>query len=315
MIKIKRLKGYGRRWPGAVVALGVFDGLHRGHRAILDRLKILAKKSGHHSVLVTFAPPPQAVLAPGRKFFFLTSLEEKQRLLAEEGLDALAVIRFDRRVAKLSPQEFVQRVLVQQLRASQVVCGRDCGFGHNRSGDLPLLRRLGRRYGFRVTPVPPLKFRGVKISSTAIRQALLSGRPEWAARLLGRPYALGGTAVRGQGLGRRLGYPTLNLRPNCRRQLVPCDGVYIGRARWGRRLLPGVIFVGRRLTTGGGRTIEFHSIGHKPEGGIRKIELFFLKYLRPGERFYSSEDLAAAIGRDVMKARRYFARRKTEDTA
>lgn len=311
MLVVKRLSKFGREKPGSVATLGVFDGLHRGHMAIIRRLTATAKKRGHDSVVVTFDPPPQLVLSklgwPGA----LTSLAEKEMILERTGVDVLAVIRFTPEVAGMSPEDFVKKILVEKLRVSQVICGSDCGFGRGRSGDLTALIELGRRFGFEVTEVRPLKVRGRKIGSTAIKQALRRGDVELAERLLGRPYAISGSVVKGQGLGRKLGFPTVNIKPQWPGQLIPANGVYASSAVIGRKTFPGLLYIGTRptLSRNGSVSIEFHSLQKAPPNGARKAEARLLRRLRPERRFESLGDLRKAMERDAGRARRWLGRK------
>jgi riboflavin kinase/FMN adenylyltransferase len=269
---------------GRAVAVGSFDGLHRGHQRVLDE----AFATGLPVVAVTFDPHPRAVL--GRSVELLATLERRLELLAEYGLEEVLVIRFDRSVAALEPREFIERFLVP-LGAEAIVAGPDFRFGHDRAGDLELLRREG----FLVRAVPPL----VGVSSTTIREALLAGDVAGAARLLGRPPDLEGTVVRGDARGAGLGFPTANLAP-AEGLLLPQDGVYAGFAAGHRAAI---------------------SIGANPHfgGRVRRVEAFLLDFegdlygerlvvqlwqrLREQRTFTSDEELGAQIARDVAATR------------
>lgn len=286
-----------------MATLGVFDGLHLGHRAIIARLLQLAQRRGHDSVVVTFDPPPQAVLMNRNWPGFLTSLEEKEAILERLGLDVLAVIKFTPRVAQLPPREFVERVFVEQLRVSHVVCGSDCGFGRGRSGDLALLRRLGQEYSFAVTEVRPRVYGGRKISSSLIREAILKGRVDRAAAMLGQPYSLGGRVVKGRGLGRRLGFPTINFEPDSQQRIIPAHGVYAAEAVIEGVTYPGLLYIGTRPTLGseGNLCLEFHSLKSEPPTA-ESLRVRLLKLIRPEQRFHSLEKLREAMARDAARA-------------
>jgi riboflavin kinase/FMN adenylyltransferase len=305
MLILKRLQAFGQQRPGSVAALGVFDGLHLGHRAIIAKLLDLARRRSHDSVVVTFDPPPQAVLMNKNWPGYLTSLEEKEAILEGLGLDVLAVIRFTPRVAQLSPREFVARIFVEQLRVSHVVCGRDCGFGKGRSGNLSLLRSLGREYGFAVTEVRPCKYGGQKISSSLVRNLILAGQVDRAAAMLGRPYSLAGKVVVGRGLGRRLGFPTINFEPDSWHRIIPRSGVYAAEAVMEGGLYPGLLYVGTRPTLGldEKRCLEFHALKSKPPA-VDEIRVRLLKIIRPEQRFPSLESLRQAMGHDAEQALR-----------
>lgn len=311
MLIIKRLRKFGKDRPGSVAALGVFDGLHRGHMAIIRRLKVTAKRKGHDSAVVTFDPPPQLVLGkPGWPGALIT-LKDKETYLERAGVDVLAVIRFTPEVANLGPEEFVKMILADRLRVSHVVCGSDCGFGRGRSGNLCSLRALGLKYGFKVTEVRPIKEGGLKISSTAVKKALLRGDVALANRMLGRPYSLSGMVVRGQGLGRKLGFPTVNLEPLYGEQLVPASGVYAASALICKKVYPGLLYIGTRPTVSsrGGLSIEFHALRGCPPDRASQAEVMLLKGLRPEKRFGSLDELVRAMGRDAARALRLLGQR------
>lgn len=306
MLVVKRLSRFGRERPGSVAALGVFDGLHRGHMAIVRRLTATARRKGHDSAVLTFDPPPQLVLGKPGWPGALTALEEKEKILERAGVDVLAVIRFTPEVAGLAPEEFVRRILAEKLRVSHVVCGSDCGFGRGRSGNLAALRELGVKHGFGVTEVRPLVERGRKIGSTAVKQALLRGDVGPASRMLGRPYSIQGRVVKGQGLGRKIGFPTVNLEPSFREQLVPACGVYAATARMGKKTYSGLLYIGTRPTVAlrGGLSIEFHSLRGRPPARARLAEVSLVKRLRPEKRFESVDELVRSMGRDAARALR-----------
>ena len=306
MLIVKRLNKFGVAHPGSVATLGVFDGIHLGHRAILDRLVRLARRRRHDSVVITFDPPPQAVLGPRGQARFLTSLQEKEAIFEKAGIDVLAVIKFSRAVAAMAAGDFVRRILVGQLRASHIICGSDCGFGRGRSGSLALLREMGRGCGFGVTEVRPLRLAGATISSTAIKLLISRGEVELAGRMLGRPYRIEGTVAKGQGIGRAIGYPTLNVRPGYRPKLLPRNGSYAAEARIGRRTHRGLLYVGTRPTVGRGLgpRVEFHALEGRPDPDAKNIVLQLYKYIRPEWRFSGLDQLRRAIGSDARAAAR-----------
>jgi riboflavin kinase/FMN adenylyltransferase len=311
MLITKRLNRYGRQHPGSVVALGLFDGLHRGHRAIIERTAALARRRGHQSAVVTFDPPPQAVLAGNQRTSFLMSLAEKEAALERMGIDVLAVIKFSRAVAAMDPRRFVDRVLVETLHASAVVCGTDCGFGRHRSGNLPLLEEMGRERGFSVIGMTARRTGAARISSSAIRTALTAGDLAAANRMLGLPYQLTGSVVRGKRVGRTIGYPTANVRPDYRLKLIPCDGVYAATAAVGGRRCDGMLYIGVRPTVRGGRSIEFHALDRRGDWYGRPIVISLLRYIRRDRRFPDLAALQRQIGIDERSIRRFFERRRT----
>ncbi len=307
MLTTKRLNGFRRRHPRSIVAFGVFDGVHRGHQALVRSLVSRARRAGAESAVITFDPHPQAVLRRAPWPMVLTTLREKERLLAGMGVGILGVIRFTAATARQGPEAFSERILHRTLAAAGVVCGADCGFGRGRAGDLALLRRLGKRHGFSVTALRLRSLAGAKVSSTAIRRALLAGGLTAANRMLGRPYRLSGAVVRGEGIGRAIGYPTANLRLTDRSQLIPADGVYAAAAHIsgaGRRL--GMLYIGRRPTFRGRpeRRVEFHAFGAGGNWYGRRAEIDLVRRIRPDRAFPTAAALARQIARDGRAARR-----------
>ncbi|MDP4222728.1 MAG: riboflavin biosynthesis protein RibF, partial [Bacteroidota bacterium] len=228
-----------------LVTMGVFDGVHRGHRALLDYLVLSALKGGGESVVVTFNPHPRLVL-PGSKegLSFLTTLEEKTKLLEQTSVGHLIIIRFDGDLSNLEASEFIRRILVQKIGIKHFIIGYDHHFGKNRKGDLGVIESCGKLYNFSVEQVNEVSVPEGTISSTAIREALLSGRLEDANKWLGYFYSLGGKIVPGRKLGRSLGFPTANIRPDDDFKLVPANGVYAVNVRIGEKTIPGVMSIG-----------------------------------------------------------------------
>lgn len=290
----------------SVTLIGNFDGVHRGHREVLDRARELAAEVGVDEVVaVTFDPHPMAVLRPDHAPVSLTTVERRAELLAEAGADDLFVCRFDREVASWTPEEFVRRVLVEALRAAGVVVGANFRFGARAAGDVGTLRELGARLGFEV--------RGVDLaggpqvwSSTYIRTCLDSGDVEGAAEALGRDYSVRGPVVRGDQRGRELGYPTANVaHPD---QAAPADGVYAG---WLRRLdtgerWPAAISVGTNPTFAGARarSVEAYALDRDDLElyGV-EVEVGFTARIRGMVAFSGVEELVAEMDRDVERTR------------
>jgi riboflavin kinase / FMN adenylyltransferase len=308
MLTITRLNNYGREHPGAVVTLGVFDGLHRGHQALIKKLTVQAGRAGHQSVVLTFEPHPQKVLRRAGSPFILTTGPEKKVLLARMGVDVMAVIRFSGKTASMGPEQFVKLILVQKLGAAKVICGRDCGFGAGRKGDIGLLERLGLRYGFKVEGISARRSRQKKIGSTLIRQQIQQGSFNQALKLLGHPYLINGLVVKGRGVGRKLGYPTANLKVNDKLKLIPGDGVYAARAMAGKKAFDGMLYIGSRPTFGGqsARTVEFSAFGNPGSLYGKELTLEVHRFIRPDRKFGSLENLKKAIAGDQAKIKEYF---------
>ena len=288
--------------PGAV-ALGAFDGIHLGHRAILGRAVTLARERGLEALACTFDPHPLEVLQPDRAPLPITTLVDRLQLIAETGIDTAVVVAFTRALAALEPEAFVRDALAGTLRAREIVVGFNHRFGRGARGDARLLETLGPSLGFRTHVVAPLEVDGVPVSSSEIRAALGRGDLERATRLLGRPYALGGEVVRGAGRGRTLGFPTANVRMDLRLPLAP--GVYVCRARVGPAEYRAVVNAGVRPTFGETElAVEAHLLDFSGDLYGQRINLTFLRRLREERRFPSVEALREQIVADVAAARR-----------
>jgi riboflavin kinase/FMN adenylyltransferase len=289
-----------------VATIGNFDGLHRGHRAILDRIRERARATGGESLLITFDPHPLTVLAPERAPRMLTTRRQKLALLDESALDYVLVLPFTMELASVDAEAFVRDDLVEGLGVREIYVGANFNFGRGREGTADLLVRLCAGLGVRAEVVPEVRSLGSPISSSRIRRALLSGEVELARDLLGRPYAIEGKVVRGAGRGAGLGFPTANLQtPN---DLVPQDGVYVTLAAVEAAPRPSVTNIGTRPTFGAAdRVIETHLLD-PPAGDLydRPIELRFLARLRAELKFGSAAALVEQVRRDVERAREFF---------
>ncbi len=297
---------------GGVATIGNFDGIHRGQRAIIDRVVERAAALGETAMVLTFEPHPLGVLAPDQAPPLLTSLETKRRLLEEAGVEALLVLRFTPELAATPARGFVSDFLAGKLALSEVYVGKGFSFGHRREGDLALLQSLGEKLGFTAAGVPEVSYRGDRISSTRIRRAIAEGRPEDATEMLGRPYSLSGVVVRGDQMGRRIGWPTINVASDS--ELVPADGVYASRVVFPAfpATFDSVTNIGTRPTVYENyqRVVESHVLDFSTDVYGERVELLFHKWLREERIFPSVMDLSAQIGRDVEIAREYFAARR-----
>lgn len=307
MLTITHLNNFGRAHPGAVVALGVFDGLHRGHQALIKKLINRARAAGHQSVVLTFEPHPRKVLRRASQPFLLTTGAEKMLLLSRTGADVMAVIRFSKSTAAMEPEQFVKKILVQKLGSALVICGQDCGFGAGRRGDITLLKKLGQRYGFKAEGIDACRSGQRKIGSTLIRQQIQDGRFNRAVKLLGHPYLISGRVVKGRGMGRKLGYPTANLKVGDKLKLIPGDGVYAARALAGKKTYDGMLYIGNRPTFGGrsARAIEFNAFGNPGDIYGRDLVLEVHRFIRPDRKFGSPGELKKAIAGDQAKIKKY----------
>lgn len=292
---------------GTVVTIGNFDGLHLGHQALVKRCHAL-KRHGEKVAVVTFEPLPAAFFRPEQAPSRLNAVDRKLRVLRSLDVDLTWLMRFDAALAGLGAREFVQQVLVESLAARVVVVGHDFHFGRGKEGDARTLELLGEELGFSEDIVPPVMLDGERVSSSGVRKCLLAGDFEGAARLLGRPYRMGGHVVRGQALGRKLGYPTANLR--IRAEPSPLTGVLATWARInGGPWLPGVSNLGRRPVVGGrDPLLEVHFFDFDEDIYGQRLDVQFVAKLRDETNFDSLEALVEQMKKDEGAARAILAR-------
>ena len=285
-----------------VVTIGVFDGLHVGHRAILDTARGVAARAGLRTLVLTFEPTPKEFFSPATAPPRLTRFRERFEQLAALGIDELFCPHF-RSVRSLSSAEFIEKLLVARLGARHVVIGDDFRFGADRTGNVAELKAAGKRFGFAVTEVAPVVSAGQRVSSTAIRQALKSGDLDLAAAMLGRDYSISGRVVRGLGLGRKLGFPTANV--DLKRLQAPIDGIFAARVSGlGPTLLPGVASVGTRPTIGGSEALlEVMLFDFDRDLYGKHITVHFVKRLREERRFADLPAMTQQMHLDVAAAR------------
>jgi riboflavin kinase/FMN adenylyltransferase len=290
----------------SAVAIGVFDGLHRGHQAVLAQLLQLSRDFGALATVVTFDPPPASVLAPDRAPRLLGTIE--QRLQGFDGLhvDQVRVLTFSKELAEETASEFIDRVLVNELRARCVIVGDDFHFGHNREGTVATLRAAGEKRGFDLV-VAPTHGDGERWSSTSVRRALADGDLERAQAILGHPFTLRGVVVHGDERGEELGFPTANLQPS-KDQALPAEGVYAGAVFLDGAWWAGAISIGRRpqFYDDGDLLVEVHLAGYHGNLYGRVLDVVFLARLRGQTTFSSEAELSEQIGRDVAQTRQFF---------
>ena len=290
-------------WGRCVVTIGVFDGVHRGHQALIGRGLTRARELGLPLVVVTFDPHPSEVVRPGSHPPVLTPVWRKADLVEELGVDAFCVLPFTTEFSRLPPDEFVHVVLVERLHAAAVVVGENFRFGHKAAGDLELLRTLGTRFGFSTEGVGMLRDDDVTLSSTFVRSSIDAGDVVQAAKALGRPHRIDGIVVRGEGRGRQLGFPTANVRTD-RHVAIPADGIYAGWAVLHRKRLPAAISVGTNPTfEGRQRTVEAYILDFDEDIYGVELGVEFVGRLRGMVKFDSVEALVEQMGRDVEQAR------------
>jgi len=288
---------------GSTVTVGSFDGVHLGHQAVLREIDRRARAAGRASVLVTFDPHPLEVVNPGAAPPLLTTGPERLEILALSPLDYVLLVRFDRHLAGLTPEEFVQEVLLERCALRELVIGHDHGFGRGRSGDVETLRRLGASHGFEVDVVPPVDFGGQHVSSSRIRRAVAGGDLTTAGAMLGRRYGVVGPVGEGERRGRLLGVPTINLFELPPRKLLPPDGVYAVRVEWRGGSAGGMMNQGPRPTFQDGRRIlEAHIFDFEGDLYGEWVRIEWIERLRDIQRFGSVEQLKQQLERDRARA-------------
>jgi riboflavin kinase / FMN adenylyltransferase len=288
---------------GSTVTVGSFDGVHLGHQAVLREIDRRARGAGRASVLVTFDPHPLEVVNPGAAPPLLTTGPERLEILALSPLDYVLLVRFDRQLAELTPEEFVGRVLLERCALRELVIGHDHGFGRGRSGDVETLRRLGASHGFDVDVVPPVDFGGQHVSSSRIRRAVAGGDLTTAGAMLGRRYGVVGRVAEGERRGRLLGVPTINLSELSPRKLLPPDGVYAVRVEWRGGSAGGMMNQGPRPTFQDGRRIlEAHIFDFDGDLYGEWVRIEWIERLRDIQRFGSLEQLKQQLERDRASA-------------
>ncbi len=295
-------------WRGGIVALGNFDGFHRGHQAVAGAAIARARAEGRPALIATFDPHPVRFFKPDADPFRLTTLDQRERLFAAAGADAMLVFGFDAALAALDARAFVEQRLLANVGAAGVVTGEDFTFGKGRSGDVAVLRALGDDLGFSVETVGPVAFDGAPVSSSRIRDALQAGRPRDAAALLTRPFAIEGVVQGGAKLGRTIGYPTANI--DLGKYLRPAYGIYAVRGRvaadgrFGGRVLDGAANLGIRPTFDPPvELLEPYFFDFSGDLYGQRIEIELIDYLRPEAKFASLDALKTQMERDCARAR------------
>jgi riboflavin kinase / FMN adenylyltransferase len=285
-----------------VVTVGSFDGLHLGHRAVLAEIAERARRTGRRSLVLTFVPHPLEVVNPAAAPPRLTLDDERRELLAQSPVDAVAFLPFTRELSQYTPEAFVD-LLLGRFGLRELVIGHDHGFGRGRSGDERLLQALGAARGFTVDVVPAIRVDGREVSSTLIRRAIAGGDLDTAARHLGRPYAMIGDVIRGEGRGRTLGFPTVNVAVPDRRKLLPPDGVYAVRVEWAAGRSGAMMHMGPRPTFGDARpTLEAHLFDAAPDLYGSSVKVSWIARLRDVRAFPGPEALRAQLRHDRAAA-------------
>jgi len=291
-----------------VLTLGVFDGLHLGHQFIMKTVVERARAIDAAPTVITFEPHPRAVLHPESAPPLLQTFDQKIEALALLGIEQTIVIHFDQAFSESRAEAFLREVVVARLHAREIYLGRGFFFGHQREGNINLLRKVSDRLGFVADEVPEVQIRGERVSSSRIRELILQGRINLARRMLGRPYGVEGPVVRGAERGLKLGFPTANIRPHNR--VIPRGGVYVTAALITGHWRRSVTNIGTRPTFGDHQdsSLEAHVIGWSGDLYDDVVRVRFLHRLRDEKKFGSIDELKTQIAHDVARARRYFER-------
>jgi riboflavin kinase / FMN adenylyltransferase len=286
----------------SLITIGVFDGVHLGHKYLISQLKEIASQQGLVDIVITFRRHPQETLTPRSQPLFLTDASEKAALLKKEGVVGVIVLTFTHELSRLSAREFLT-LLQNKLRMKGLVIGPDFALGRNGEGNIPTLRRLGNEMGFSVTVIPPVRSNGDIVSSTAIRRALADGDMEKVRRFMGRPFSLHGRVIHGKGRGAGLGFPTINL-DILSDQAIPGDGVYATLAYVDNLTYPSVSNIGMNPTFGENpRTIESYLLDYHDNLYEHEIKIEFVQKLRGEIKFDNADELAKQISEDIRLTR------------
>jgi riboflavin kinase/FMN adenylyltransferase len=287
-------------------AIGIFDGVHRGHQYLIQQMLAAARRLHAQPIVITFFPHPAHVLRPDVKLGYLTSLEERFRRLNGLGVAVCVVVPFNRSFAKIEPQKFIKDILVQKLGVKAVFVGQDFRFGKDRSGDVVLFERLGLEYGFEMHPVPAVKQGRKIISSTLIRQMIGEGKFNEAYKFLGRAVSVSGIVVKGAQRGRDLGFPTANIAYES--DVIPPQGVYVVEIILGKMKYPAMANIGTRPSFEKQKVklhLEVHILDFARNIYGKQVEVEFVKKIRNEKKFASIQDLIKQIKKDEIFTRRY----------
>ena len=289
-----------------VVTIGIFDGVHKGHKRILERLTQSAHSLGCESLVLTFFPHPKMILQDASSIQLINTVAEKQVLLAQTNIDTLVIQPFTHEFSQLSAEDFVKNVLVDHFNVQKIIIGYDHRFGNNRTATIDDLIVFGQQYGFEVEQISAEEIDDIAVSSTKIRQAILEGDVTTANTYLGYPYRLTGSVVKGQQLGRTIGFPTANIHINESYKLIPKNGVYLVQAQLENNLVYGMMNIGVRPTVDGlNRTIEVFFIDYQGDLYNQILQIDLLSFIRDEQKFESLEALKHQIENDKATAIAY----------
>lgn len=289
-----------------VITIGTFDGVHMGHKVILQEVHSYARKIGGESVLLTFEPHPRKLIFPEQQIQILTPLDKKLGLITQEGIQHTVVVPFTKDFASMSAKEYVSDFLVKLFKPSAIIIGYDHQFGHDRKGNIDLLKELQQQYDFDVVEIPAQLIDEATVSSTKIRNAIKEGAVDDAATMLGRNYTLLGTVQKGAQLGRTIGYPTANVVPNHKEQIMPANGVYAVKVTYAGKVYNAMLNIGFRPTVSSDMTlhIEAYIFDFSDDIYNEEIELTFVARLRDEQKFNSLDELKAQLAQDELSAKK-----------
>lgn len=310
MILITDLNEIKKRFTNSILTLGNFDGLHLGHQELVKMIVLRAKETGGLSMVVTFRPHPLKILAPEKCPPLISIYEEKIFLLEKLGIDVIVKIPFTLDFSAMGPRDFVRDILCDMLGAREIFVGYNYRFGKGRKGNIQMLKDLGNEFGFSVREVGQVSFNGEIISSTRIRELIKNGGVEHAAQLLGRPYAVCGIVVKGDGRGRGFGVPTANIAS--KHSIIPSNGVYAARLFVRDQYYKGIVNIGMRPTFNAKSfAIEVHIFDFNEDIYGEDITIYFIQKIREEKKFQNAEDLVKQIDKDITEARSLLQKLKT----
>lgn len=291
-------------FQNAVITIGTFDGVHTGHKAILNKVVEHATATGGESVLITFHPHPRKLIFPDQKIDILTPQEEKIKLITAIGIQHIVVVPFTKEFAALSAKEYISDFLVKHFQPKSIVIGYDHHFGQDRKGNISLLNEVKNEFGFEVVEISAQLIDDATVSSTKIRKALLNGEVHDASQMLGRDYSLTGTVVKGAQLGRTIGYPTANIQPADDEQLIPAVGVYAVRVMIDGTSYNAMMNIGYKPTVTNEHllTIETHIFNFSEDIYEKKLQIQFASRLRNEQKFKSLDELKQQLAQDKINA-------------
>lgn len=288
----------------AVITIGTFDGVHMGHKVILQQIVKHAKEAGGESILITFEPHPRKLIAPDQPLKILTPLEQKLQLVLNEGVDHVVVAPFTQAFAGLSAEAYIKDFLVAKFKPKAIVIGYDHRFGHDRAGDIDLLKKYAATHSYTVYEIPAQLIEEAAVSSTKIRNAIQAGHVSEATQMLGRHYSITGTVISGAKLGRTIGFPTANVQPQDADQLIPEKGVYAVQLQWKGQAYNGMLNIGNRPTVSNELTlhIEAHLFDFNEDIYNEMVEIIFVQRLRDEVKFPSLDALKEQLQKDKAAA-------------